>query len=86
MMSDTQREVAVHLLANALRKVRLNEHRAMNSAEPDGVAPARRGNREQCDERYVRGMLDMLSGLYGAAYANELYRTARSLERSASLR
>ena len=71
MIGDVQREVALHLLANALRKRRAP---AASSALP--------GARRRPDD-YLRGMLDLLTALYGRATADELEREARALEGSA---
>jgi hypothetical protein len=75
MISDVQREVAVHLLANALRKRRLP------AAESDALAGFGSHRRNQ-DGDYLRGMLDLLTVLYGRLVADELYREAQALERS----
>ncbi|MCC6793087.1 MAG: hypothetical protein IT336_15470 [Thermomicrobiales bacterium] len=74
-MSDIQHEVAVHLLANALRKRRSGSQRIGE----------RRGRRNP-DDDYLRGMIDLLNALYGRDRTDELYRQALALERSASNR
>ena len=77
MISDVQREVTVHLLANALRK-----RRAPNGGlSPDDGAGNRR--RRQNDD-YLQGMLDLLTVLYGRVLTDELFRDAQALERSTS--
>jgi hypothetical protein len=87
MMSETQREVAVHLLANGLRKLRLDGQEPHRGTLSEGAGLEFRGARRGArDEAYVKGMLDMLSGLFGATYSNELLRAAYALERSASTR
>jgi hypothetical protein len=86
VISDIQREVAVHLLANAIRRLRVREsERQPPSEESDGGArllPARGAT----EEAYLRGMVDMLRSLYGPATADEMYRSARAFERSMSTR
>lgn len=85
MISDVQREVAVHLLANAIRRIRVRESERYLSPEvSDGtrLTPARGAT----EETYLRGMMDVLRALYGPATADELYRSARAFERSMSTR
>lgn len=84
MISEIQREVAVHLLANALRNLRVNDSGQPGQGSDDTDPPARARRRRRAEDEYMRGMLDMLNGLYGQAYANELLRAARALERSTS--
>ena len=88
-MTDVQREVAVHLLANAFRRLRARESE-LPSRTDDGDESANRGQlmspRNAGDEMYLRGMLDMLRALYGPAAADELHRLARAFERSVSTR
>lgn len=77
MLGDIQREVAVHLVANALRGRRIAAERRGESSEAAGAF----GNRRRSPEdAYLRGMLDLLTALYGRAFADELYREARALE------
>lgn len=86
MMTDVQREVAIHLLANAMRRLRAREaERPPGTGEDNAGArlmPVRRADYEV----YLRGMLDMLRALYGPATAEELHRLARAFERSSSTR
>jgi hypothetical protein len=78
MIDDVQREVAVHLLANALRKRRI-------PSGGRGGAPNGFGNRRRSpSDEYLRGMIDMLNALYGRALADELYREALTLESTSS--
>jgi hypothetical protein len=78
MIGDVQREVVVHLLANALRKRRLPPHRE------DGTAAVPSNRRRSPDDEYLRGMIDMLNALYGRPLVDELYQEALALERSTS--
>jgi hypothetical protein len=86
MLNDVQREVAVHVLANALRKVRSLESRERSSGRAGVLTPAFRGGRHACDEHYARGMLDMLAALYGEETATDALQRARALERTSSSR
>lgn len=85
MMTDIQREVAVHLLANALRRLRAREQQRGERSGDEGTTPIAQ-TRGKIDEMYLRGMLDMLRGLYGPAMTDELHRLARAFERSKSTR
>jgi hypothetical protein len=79
MLTDIQHEVAVHLLANALRKRR---RRTPTLGSID--ATTNRSARAHPDDEYLRGMLDLLTALYGRETTDELYRQALALERAAS--
>ena len=64
-ITEDQREMAVVLLANALRKdahLRARAHRGGEQADPLRVAIVRR--RAEPSQRYVDGMLDLLRALY----------------------
>jgi hypothetical protein len=79
MLDEIQREVAVHLLANAIRKRRIAAARHAAVSE----SPALLGNRRRTPEdEYLRGMLDLLTSLYGRGFADELYQAAQALERT----
>jgi hypothetical protein len=86
MISDIQREVAVHLLANALRRLRAHETRPARDNGDAAEILERPHGRRNPDEEYIRGMIDMLRALCGKAYTDDLLRAARALERSASTR
>jgi hypothetical protein len=87
MLSDTQREVAVHLLANAMRRLQLREHDpATLQSGADASKRMMASKHLQSDEAYLRGMVDMLRAIYGPTRADEIYRTARAFERTASTR
>jgi hypothetical protein len=77
MFDDVQREVAVHLLANALRRQRIRSGR--RHGFPDAPAVLSAGGQNSNDE-YLRGMIDLITALYGRALADELYREASTLE------
>jgi hypothetical protein len=79
MIDDVQREVAVHLLANALRK------RRNPSGGRSGAAAGLGNRRRSPNDEYLRGLIDMLNGLYGRALADELYRQALTLESTNSM-
>jgi len=87
MMSDTQREVAVHLLANAMRRLQVREH-GPSTLQPEADSSTRlmASKQSHSDEAYLRGMVDLLRALYGPARADDLYRAARAFERTASTR
>ena len=86
MINDIQREVAVHLLANALRRLRVQDQRpAHDNGDATEILGRPRGRRNP-DEEYIRGMIDLLNALCGKAFTDELLRAARALERSASTR
>ena len=82
MISAAQREVAVHLLANAIRQINVREQSAANHepavASRTGVGASARRN---SDQAYLRGMYDVLRALYGASSAEDMYRAAQLLER-----
>ena len=83
MLSDAQREVAIHLLANAIRQAYLREGTRMPPEFGSrSIAGASVPSRRNSSEAYLRGMFDLLRGLYGATSAEELYRAAQTLERS----
>jgi hypothetical protein len=79
MLDDIQREVATHLLANALRKRRIAEARhGQLAGDGSGL-----GNRRRSPEdAYLRAMLDLLTALYGRAFTDELHHDAQVLEQS----
>jgi hypothetical protein len=76
MLDDIQREVAVHLLANAMRKQRISSDRRTASGNAYGA------NRLNADAAYLRGMIDLLTTLHGRAFADELIGEARALEQA----
>lgn len=80
-ITDEQREIAVVLLANAVRKQRRRSPPAApGQDDPLPLRAARAG--ESANERYVRGMLDMVAILFadGRATADACLRAARALE------
>lgn len=76
MLDDIQREVAIHLLANALRKCRITSERHGNNAGP----AAHGGRRRNPEDEYLRGMVDLLTALHGRVLADQLQREARRFE------
>jgi len=86
VISDVQREVAVHLLANAMRRLRVREAERHASPEENIGGARLLPARGAAEEAYLRGMMDLLRAVYGPATADELYRSARTFERSISTR
>ena len=76
MIDDVQREVALHLLANAIRKQRIAAARHAGAAASPLV-----DRRRSPEDAYLRGMLDLLRALHGRPLADELHRDAATLER-----
>jgi hypothetical protein len=73
-ITGDQREMAVELLANALRKDAHLRHRDQQSVEePDPLRAAMSRRRAEPSRRYVDGMLDLLKVLFpnGQAVAAE---------------
>lgn len=69
-MTDDQREIAIELLANALRKDAHLRNRAAPRTE--GVDPLRLGaarRRAEPSQRYVEGMRDMIRVLFVDGHA-----------------
>lgn len=69
-MTDDQREIAIELLANALRKDAHLRNRAAPAAE--GGDPLRLGaarRRAEPSQRYVEGMRDMIRVLFADGHA-----------------
>lgn len=69
-ITSDQKEIAIELLANALRKDAHVRSRAHRTGPPDGVireGMARR--RAESSQRYVDGMRDMLRVLFPNGYA-----------------
>lgn len=77
MLDDIQREVAVHLLANAIRKQRIAAARRGGAPGNPTTLGARRRRPE---DEYLRGMVDLLRALHGRSLADELVRAAQTLE------
>lgn len=80
-ITDEQREIAVELLANAVRKQRRRS--TATRRETDGLLRAR-GDQAgaAADDRYLQGMLDIVAVLFagGRATADACLRAARALE------
>lgn len=82
MITEIQQEVAIHLLANAIRKT---AGQAASKNERQGPPPSGSWGRRNPDEAYLRGMVDMLNGLVGRALADDMYREAVYRERGVSI-
>lgn len=72
-MTDDQREIAIELMANALRKDAHLRARALGSDPSDAVRGGITRRRAEASQRYVDGMRDMLRVLFpnGHAIAEE---------------
>jgi hypothetical protein len=81
-ITDDQREIAVILLANALRRDAHLQRRPMTGAgaEPAGPGGAARW-RAEASRRYAQGMTDLLAILFqdGRSVADECLRAAEIL-------
>lgn len=77
MLDEIQREVATHLLANAMRRARIASGRRNGPVVNGGMLS---GRGRSAEDEYLRGMIDLLRALHGLATADELLRAARALE------
>lgn len=81
-ITDDQREVAITMLANAIRKDAHLRNRAQQAKETGNVlASATTGRRVEPSRRYVEGMRDMLRVLFaeGPNLVDELLEEAYSM-------
>lgn len=80
-MTTEQREIAIELLANAWRKGARGRSRASSAVTGNDLAGVLAA-RAEADDRYVRGMRDMLGVLFrdGPAGADACLAAARRLE------
>lgn len=67
-LDDVQLEVAVHLIANAIRRTKIYV-----ATHPSAAAARRRDD-------YLRGQLDMLRALHGPAITTAIHNAAKHLE------
>jgi hypothetical protein len=69
-ITGDQREMAVELLANALRKdVHLRNRDQQSIEEPDPLRAAMSRRRSEPSRRYIDGMLDLLKVLFPNGHA-----------------